>query len=86
MLFRFAAFRKYRFVVTLEEHLPYGGLGTAVAHYLTDSRNQCELLKISLPERVNHIGSQEWLLKHYELDQEGIVRRIEAFCREIKGV
>jgi transketolase len=66
-------------LVTLEEHVPSGGLGSAVAETLID-RLGCGLpamLRLSLPDRFMHnYGSQDSLLKKHRLAPDAIAEAI----------
>ena len=59
-----------RLVVTLEEHVPSGGLGSAVAEALIDKLGHGlpAMLRLSLPDRFMHnYGSQDSLMKKHGL-------------------
>ena len=66
-------------LVTLEEHVPSGGLGSAVAETLID-RLGCGLpamLRLSLPDRFMHnYGSQDSLLKKHRLAPDAIAQAV----------
>jgi transketolase len=61
-----------KWFVTVEEHCPYGGLGSAVAEVLSGMETKARLHRISLPESIKEIGGQSWLLKRYGLSAQGI--------------
>jgi transketolase len=66
-------------LVTLEEHVPSGGLGSAVAEALIDKLGGAlpPMLRLSLPDRFMHnYGSQESLLKKHGLAPETIADAI----------
>jgi transketolase len=76
------ASRSAPLVVTVEEHGPRGGLGSAVAEVLAEDRGLARLRRLHLPERVSQIGSQGWLRRRCGLDAEGIRARLEGFIGE----
>lgn len=60
--------RQYRVLITVEEHLPTGGLGTAVAEVIASEVGGSLLVRLSLPARYGErYGSQR---DHWE--QEGL--------------
>jgi transketolase len=74
------AIRGTRLVVTLEEHVPSGGLGSAVAEALIDKlcAGLPPMLRLSLPDRFMHnYGSQDSLLKKLGLAPNAIAAAIE---------
>ena len=79
-----SAIRGIRLVVTLEEHVPSGGLGSAVAEALIDKLGQGlpAMLRLSLPDRFMHnYGSQDSLLKLHVLAPNSIVAAVERAVR-----
>jgi transketolase len=74
------AIRGARLVVTLEEHVPSGGLGSAVAETLIDKLGYGlpAMLRLSLPDRFMHnYGSQDSLMKKHGLSPNSIAAAIE---------
>ena len=67
-----------KLLVSLEEHVGTGGLGSAVLEALTDrERTVPRILRLSLPDTFMHnYGSQDSLLKKYGLDSEAIASSI----------
>ncbi|MBQ3669229.1 MAG: transketolase family protein [Clostridia bacterium] len=65
------------FVLTVEEHSIYGGLGGAVAEYL--SQNKPTRMKIlGLPDEKYYTGTSNEVFAHYGLDENGIARALKA--------
>jgi transketolase len=76
--------RGTRLVVTLEEHVPSGGLASAVAEALIDKLGHGlpAMLRLSLPDRFMHnYGSQDSLLKLHGLAPSSIVAAVERAIR-----
>ena len=67
-----------RLLVTLEEHGPIGGLGSAVAELLADAGGPSpRLLRLALPDAFPHLyGSQDAILAAAGLDVAGIADRV----------
>lgn len=70
---------KHSIIVTLEENVRNGGFGQKVADYLfeTNHRN-IKLLNISVPDIFIEHGSVSELHERFELDAEGILRKIHG--------
>ncbi|MCH7840814.1 MAG: transketolase [Planctomycetes bacterium] len=60
-------------IVTVEEHNPFGGLGSAVADVLTQGPLNARLLRLCYPEFIHETGGQTFLRKQHGLDALGIV-------------
>lgn len=66
-------------VITLEEHLKAGGLGSSVLEIVSDLHyiNTPKMLRLGLPDHfVELYGSQQELFQHYGLDAKGISQKI----------
>jgi len=67
-------------VVTLEEHLLAGGLGSIIAEWLMDEGLSKRLLRIGQDDRfVFDYGGREVIWEKYGLDAPGITQRIEKW-------
>lgn len=64
-------------IVTVEEHSVIGGLGGAVAECVS-SKCPVAVQRIGVYDRFGESGSAGALLKHFELDGEGIYKQIKA--------
>lgn len=65
-------------VVTVEEHSVIGGLGSAVCDVLCE-KAPTPVLKIGINDVFGESGPALELIKKYELDGEGIYKKIKAF-------
>lgn len=70
-----ASAKKTGTVFTVEEHSVIGGLGSAVADVLAESR-AATLHKIGVPDVFGESGTAKELLHKFKLDAEGIVETI----------
>ncbi len=68
-------------VVTLEEGVLDGGVGSAVAAFVADRRFKCEVLRLGVPCAFVEPGSQDELCKMYGLDVDGVLKRIREFWK-----
>ncbi len=64
-------------VVTVEEHQMAGGLGSAVAEYLS-ATTPARVIRCGVDDQFGQSGEPEELLAHYGLNAAGIVSRITA--------
>jgi transketolase len=73
----------YEAVVTLEEHLAFGGLGSAVSDLLVQTGRGQGLLRLALPECVVESlhGSREWMLAQAGLDVPSVIDRVASFLQ-----
>ena len=67
-------------IVTVEEHSVRGGLGGAVAEFL--SMHDPVPMRIMGFPGFAPTGSADWLLTHFGLDAEGIVAAAESLLRK----
>lgn len=67
---------EHDFLVVVEEHQAAGGLGSAVVEFLSEMR-PTKVIRIGVRDQFGQSGTQDELLKHYGLDAESIVVRIE---------
>ena len=63
-------------IVTVEEHNPYGGLGSAVADALALAGIGCAFAKVSLPDDYALVAPPTHLYRHYGLTGEGVAARV----------
>jgi len=66
-------------VVTLEEGVLEGGVGSAIAALVVDRRLKCEVLRLGVPTQFVPPGSQDELLKMHGLDVDGALKKIREF-------
>jgi transketolase len=71
---------RHRLLVTVEEHVLAGGLGSLVAEVIVDSAGaRVPVLRIGLPdEHSSIVGSQEYLRTRLQIDAPAMVSRIVA--------
>lgn len=72
---------KTRKVVTVEEHSVIGGLGSAVCDVLCEEA-PTRILKIGVNDVFGESGPALELIHKYELDAEGIYRKIKNFMQK----
>ena len=67
-------------VVTVEEHSVIGGLGSAVCDVLSE-KAPTKVLKIGVNDVFGESGPAVELIHKYELDAEGIYKKVKAFAK-----
>ena len=67
-------------VVTVEEHFTIGGLGSAVCEVLSENA-PTKVLRIGIDDVFGESGPALELIHKYELDAEGIYKRVKAFVK-----
>lgn len=76
--------KKYKLIVTIEEHNIIGGLGSAVAEVLSEIKTSCKLKRIGIPDTlILDIGSQQYLQNITGLSANKIAKTIS---HEIKTI
>lgn len=64
-------------VITMENHLITGGLGSATAELLAEHGIGKKLFRLGLRDTYAHGASRSYLMKKYELDAMALVRAVE---------
>ncbi len=70
-------------IVTIEEHQIIGGLGSAVAEYLTEAY-PIHVVRMGVKDLFGQSGTPEELIKHYSMDRESIKMEIRKIKKEMK--
>ena len=68
--------KKFKKIITIEEHTSVGGLGSIIAEKISEYRIKSELLSITLPDKFGPTGTYDYLLKIHGLNSESITKRI----------
>lgn len=69
---------RFNHILVLEEHSESGGLGTVISEKLALSGLKANLVKLGLPDQVDHeLGSQKYLRHHFKIDAVGIVEKVK---------
>ena len=66
--------------VTAENHSVIGGLGSAVAEVLCE-KAPTKMMRIGVNDRFGESGPAVELIHKYELDAEGIYKKVKAFAK-----
>ena len=63
-------------MVTLENHVTEGGVGSLVAETMADAGIGKRLIRLGLKDSFAHGGSRPYLMRYYGLDALALVRGI----------
>lgn len=73
-------------VVTLENHVTEGGVGSLVAETMADAGVGKRLVRLGLKDTYAHGGSRPYLMRYYGLDALALVRGIESLTGQEFGI
>ena len=70
--------RKFKNIITVEEHNRIGGLGGAVAEVLVKSKSITNFESIAIKDTFSSIvGDQKYLRKEYKIDTKSIIKTVK---------
>jgi transketolase len=69
--------RSAKAVVTVEDHLIRGGLGTAVAEVMAEDAVTAPLRRVGLRDSFTHGGARDYLFGYYGIDEESVLVTVE---------
>ena len=75
-----------RGIVTAENHVLAGGLGSAIAEKIADAGLARRLTRVGLRDTYAHGASRAYLMREYGLDALGIVQAVERVVGEPLGI
>jgi transketolase len=67
-------------VVTIENHLVTGGLGSAVAELMAENVVAKKLVRLGLQDTYAHGASRNYLMKEYHIDAMSLITAAEQLC------
>lgn len=73
-------------VITLENHVTEGGIGSLVAETMADAGVGKRLLRLGLKDTYAHGGSRAYLARYYGLDALALVRGVEQLLGQQFGL
>ena len=69
-------------VITMENHLINGGLGTTISEIISKYGLSKKLIKLGLQDTFAHGGSKQYLTKYYGFDAYALINAIEKFIEQ----
>ena len=73
-------------VVTLENHVTEGGIGSLVAEIMADNAVGKRLIRLGLKDTYAHGGSRAYLMGYYGLDAAALVAGVERIVGQTFGI
>lgn len=73
--------KKTKVILTVEEHYAEGGLGTLVSEACS-TITDCKVYRLGVPALYATTGSYEELLHYYQLDADGIVKKVQEILKK----
>ncbi|MCY4258246.1 MAG: transketolase [bacterium] len=73
-------------VITMENHLITGGLGSAVAEYIATAGIGTQLVRLGLCDTYAHGASKAYLMKYYRLDAVALTQAVEQLLDRSFGI
>jgi 1-deoxy-D-xylulose-5-phosphate synthase len=70
-------FTKFSKVITVEDGCLMGGMGSAVLEFMADNSYQANVVRIGIPDRYIHHGTQDELHAECGFDVDGIVKTVK---------
>ena len=68
---------KYKSIVTIEEHIEIGGLGSIIGDLLAKTCTSLKFKKISLPDsNIFVYGDRDYILSKMNLDSKSLLKKI----------
>lgn len=77
------AAKKYQYLVTIEEHSEFGGLGSLVSQ-ITAKNHPTKVYQIALPDTHLIPGTNKEVFTYYRMDSKGIAERVKEMLNEVK--
>jgi transketolase len=73
-------------VITMENHLINGGIGSIIAEVIAKQGLGKKLIKLGLNDTFAHGGSRSYLAKYYGLDAYSLIKAIEELMKIKTGI
>jgi transketolase len=73
--------KKYKNILTVEEHQVYGGLGSAVAEVLADRAGEDFIFRfaqVGIEDQFGQSGKKEELFEYYKINERAIIEKIKV--------
>jgi transketolase len=74
--------KKFKRIITIEEHSIIGGLGSIVAEKIAKNSIKCDLLTIGLPDSFGPTGTYDYLINYHGLNGPKIAKKIIKFLKK----
>jgi 1-deoxy-D-xylulose-5-phosphate synthase len=78
-------FSKFDKVITVEDGCLMGGMGSAVIEFMADQGYQAKVVRLGIPDKFIHHGTQEQLYKEAGYDADSIVKTTIELLPQLKA-
>ena len=69
--------KNYNRIVTMEENVTHGGLGSAVCEFASDNGYKPDIIRVTLGDVFVDHGTRPYLYKKYNIDENSILEKIK---------
>lgn len=76
-----AQVKKFDHIITLEDGCITGGFGSSICEYLSSQKSSSTIHLMGFPDTFIEHASREELLEKYELDAQGIIKKLEGIIQ-----
>jgi 1-deoxy-D-xylulose-5-phosphate synthase len=80
-----SVFKKFSYIITVEDGVLKGGFGSAVIEFMCDKGYNSEVRRLGIPDYFVEHGTQEELYRECGFDAEGIELAIREILVKMKG-
>jgi 1-deoxy-D-xylulose-5-phosphate synthase len=80
-----SVFKKFKYILTVEDGVLKGGFGSAVLEFMCDKGYSSEVRRLGIPDYFVEHGTQEELYRECGYDAEGIELAIREIILKLKG-
>jgi 1-deoxy-D-xylulose-5-phosphate synthase len=78
-------FKKFRYIITVEDGVLKGGFGSSVIEFMSDNGYNSEIRRLGIPDYFVEQGTQEELYRECGYDAGGIELAIREIILKLKG-
>lgn len=75
--------KKFSKIITLEDGVINGGLGSAVLEFISDNNYSAKVIRLGIPDKFIEHGTQQELYKECKYDYESIINTILKFSNNL---
>ncbi len=79
-----AVFKKYKYIITIEDGILKGGFGSSIIEFMSDNGYNPEVRRLGIPDYFVEHGTQDELKRECGFDQEGIELAIREMYLKAK--
>lgn len=72
-------FKKFKYIVTVEDGCLQGGMGSAIIEFMADNNYNATITRLGIPDQIIEHGEQVELYRECGFDAKGIVESVKSF-------